>query len=255
MKKSKIDGSYDPRYYTLDRLNEVSLSNISLNLKQFMKDYDITEYPIDCFRLVKKIQDAKLIHLEVLEEGRMSAAFNAVATYLPEVDSFQIVMKPVPKDWQKRSSWRRCNFSLAHELGHVFCGHLDVPKNMKSLEYGVFMLDSGKYVGNVGLINISIEHRHADISYYIDKDIRSQGIATEASAAMLKYGFCELGFEKISGLCMSCNSPSRRVMEKLGMKYEGTSRNELFKNGIFYDIDRLSILKSEYFALNTICNS
>ena len=131
----------------------------------------------------------------------------------------------------------------------------DSKKNMKSLEYGVFMLDSGKYVGNVGLINISIEHRHADISYYIDKDIRSQGIATEASAAMLKYGFCELGFEKISGLCMSCNSPSRRVMEKLGMKYEGTSRNELFKNGIFYDIDRLSILKSEYFALNTICNS
>ena len=80
MKKSKIDGSYDPRYYTLDRLNEISLSNVSLNLKQFMKDYDITEYPIDCFRLVKKIQDAKLIHLEVLEEGRMSAAFNAVAT-------------------------------------------------------------------------------------------------------------------------------------------------------------------------------
>ena len=134
MKKSKIDGSYDPRYYTLDRLNEISLSNVRLNLKQFMKDYDITEYPIDCFRLVKKIQDAKLIHLEVLEEGRMSAAFNAVATYLPEVDSFQIVMKPVPKDWQKRSSWRRCNFSLAHELGHVFCGHLDVPKNMKSPE-------------------------------------------------------------------------------------------------------------------------
>ena len=134
MKKSNIAGSYDPRYYTLDRLNEVSLSNVRISLKQFMKDYDVTEYPIDCFKLVRKIQDAKLIHLEVLEEGRMSAAFNAVATYLPEVDSFQIVMKPVPKDWQRRSSWRRCNFSLAHELGHVFCGHLDVPKNMKSAE-------------------------------------------------------------------------------------------------------------------------
>ena len=134
MKKSNIAGSYDPRYYTLDRLNEVSLSNVRISLKLFMKDYDVTEYPIDCFKLVRKIQEAKLIHLEVLEEGRMSAAFNAVATYLPEVDSFQIVMKPVPKDWKKRSSWRRCNFSLAHELGHVFCGHLDVPKNMKSAE-------------------------------------------------------------------------------------------------------------------------
>ena len=34
-----------------------------------MKDYDVTEYPVDCFRLVKKIQDAGIIHLEVKEEA------------------------------------------------------------------------------------------------------------------------------------------------------------------------------------------
>ena len=134
MKTNNEVGFYDPRYYTLDRLNEVSLSNVRISLKQFMEDYDVTEYPIDCFKLVRKIQDAKLIHLEVMEEGRMSSAFNAVATYLPEVDSYMIVMKPVPRGWQRRSPWRRCNFSLAHELGHVFCGHLYVPKNMKSVE-------------------------------------------------------------------------------------------------------------------------
>ena len=97
MKTNNEVGSYDPRYYTLDRLNEVSLSNVRISLKQFMEDYDVTEYPIDCFKLVRKIQDAKLIHLEVMEEGRMSSAFNAVATYLPEVDSYMIVMKPVPR--------------------------------------------------------------------------------------------------------------------------------------------------------------
>ncbi|MBR3429772.1 MAG: ImmA/IrrE family metallo-endopeptidase, partial [Clostridia bacterium] len=113
---------------------EISLSNVNLSLKQFMKDYDVTEYPVDCFRLVKKIQDAGIIHLEVKEEGRMSPAFNAVATYLPEVDSFQIVMKPVPEHWQQKSAWRRCNFTLAHELGHIFCGHLEIPKNMKTAE-------------------------------------------------------------------------------------------------------------------------
>ncbi len=64
----------------------------------------------------------------------MSPAFNAVATYLPEVDSFQIVMKPVPEHWQQNSAWRRCNFTLAHELGHIFCGHLEIPKNLKTAE-------------------------------------------------------------------------------------------------------------------------
>ncbi len=130
-----MNGLFDPRYYTLDRLGEISLSNVNISLKRFMKDYDVTEYPVDCFRLVHRIQESKLIYLEVLEEGGLSPAFNAVATYLPEVDSFQIVMKPVPPDWRKRSAWRRCNFTLAHELGHIFCGHLNVPKSMKSAEW------------------------------------------------------------------------------------------------------------------------
>ena len=46
---------------------------------------------------------------------------------------------------------------------------------------------------------------------------------------------------------MSCNPASRRVMEKIGMKFEGTLRQDLLKDGIYYDIDRLSILKSEYY--------
>ena len=84
MKRNNQKGSYDPRYYTMDRLGEISLSNVNINLKQFMHDYDVTDYPIDCFKLVKKIQETALIHLQVLEEGRMSPAFNAVAAYFPE---------------------------------------------------------------------------------------------------------------------------------------------------------------------------
>lgn len=117
---------------------------------------------------------------------------------------------------------------------------------MQSLEYGVFLKNTRRYVGNVGLINISLQHNHADISYYIDRDHQNIGIATEAAAEMLRFGFCDLGFEKISGVCLSVNPASRRVMEKLGMKYEGTSRHELLKNGVYYDTDRLSILKNEY---------
>ena len=82
MSNNSIAGSFDPRYYTLDRLNEVSLSNVRIKLKQFLKDYDVTDYPVDCYRLVRTIQDVGLIHLEVKEEARMSAAFNSIQGYL-----------------------------------------------------------------------------------------------------------------------------------------------------------------------------
>ena len=121
-------------------------------------------------------------------------------------------------------------------------------------EYGVFLIDSGYYIGNVGLINIDRNHAHADISYYIDSGFMNNGFATEASLEMLRYGFDNLGLHKINGVCMSCNTASRRVMEKTGMKYEGTLRQDLYKDGIYYDIDRLSILKDEYYTIRKVEN-
>lgn len=120
-----------------------------------------------------------------------------------------------------------------------------------ALEYAVLLRENNRYIGNVGLINISHDHNRADISYFIDKDYMNKGYATEAAAVMLNFGFEGLGYHKISGVCMSANTASRRVMEKLGMTYEGTLREDLYKDGIYYDIDRLSILRSEYF---TNCN-
>ena len=65
---------------------------------------------------------------------------------------------------------------------------------------------------------------------------------------MLQYGFGKLKLNKISGLCMSMNGASRRVMEKIGMKAEGVQRQDLLKDGIYYDLDRLSILRNEFFT-------
>ncbi len=117
-----------------------------------------------------------------------------------------------------------------------------------AFEYAVFLKDTGRYIGNVGLINMDFIHLHADISYYIDYAVTKQGYATEAAAAMVRYGFEELGFHKINGVCMSKNPASRRVMEKLGMQYEGTLREDLYKDGVFYDLDRLSLLRHEYYT-------
>ncbi len=115
-------------------------------------------------------------------------------------------------------------------------------------EFAMILKNSGEYIGNVGLINISRLHNRAEISYYIDREYMNQGYTTEAALVMLKYGFKNLKLHKISGVCMSVNPASRRVMEKIGMTYEGTLREELFKDNEYYDLDRLSILRNEFFT-------
>lgn len=121
-------------------------------------------------------------------------------------------------------------------------------KDGSSYEFAVILRETGEYIGNVGIINVNVPHRRADISYYTDKNYRNYGYTTEAAAEMIRFGFEELGLHKISGLYMSVNPASGRVMEKLGMKYEGLLRCHMLKDGIFYDIVRKGILRDEYFT-------
>lgn len=116
------------------QLSAESLFVVGRSVRRFMREYEVRSYPLNCFRLLDTVREKKLIHLDILETRKLSAAFDAVAEYFPSVDSYVIVMKPVPEHWKDRSPDRRCNFTLAHELGHIFCGHLAIPFGAKSPE-------------------------------------------------------------------------------------------------------------------------
>ncbi|MDI7740596.1 GNAT family protein [Lysinibacillus fusiformis] len=82
---------------------------------------------------------------------------------------------------------------------------------------------------------MSNKHQRAEIGYFIDKNEWGKGYATEVAALMIEYGFEKLGLERIYGHCMSRNSASRKVMEKLGFKFEGTLRHAIKKGDVFED--------------------
>ena len=124
---------YDPRYYTLDRLTEESLFIVRSRLNRFLQDYDVS-WPVDCFALLEQIRSSGKISLEIKVNDGFSKGFDAVAMYFIKYNSYLIAMKPVPAGWKTRSRWRRCNFTVAHELGHIFCGHLLIPDSQKSAE-------------------------------------------------------------------------------------------------------------------------
>jgi ribosomal-protein-alanine N-acetyltransferase len=61
-----------------------------------------------------------------------------------------------------------------------------------------------------------------EIGYGIAKEYWGRGFTTEAAAASLRYGFEELKLNRIVAVAMPENIASRRVMEKIGMRYERT---------------------------------
>ena len=65
---------------------------------------------------------------------------------------------------------------------------------------------------------------------------------------MLELGFRRLGFHRIWGKCHVLNAQSAKVLEKLGMTYEGTLREHVWLRDHFRSSRLYGMLKSEYRA-------
>ena len=63
-----------------------------------------------------------------------------------------------------------------------------------------------------------------EIVFLLKKAFWGKGLATEAARACLKYGFEHLKFALIVGITRSENISARRVLERIGMKYENDVR-------------------------------
>jgi RimJ/RimL family protein N-acetyltransferase len=61
----------------------------------------------------------------------------------------------------------------------------------------------------------------ADMNYRYPVQYRGKGFATEAAQAILRYGFVELGLDRINANVDLNNAASLKVIERLGMKVVG----------------------------------
>lgn len=62
----------------------------------------------------------------------------------------------------------------------------------------------------------------AEIGYRLRRACWGQGLAPEGASALVSWGFNSGGCERIVATTMAVNHGSRRVMEKIGMKYMRT---------------------------------
>lgn len=101
-------------------------------------------------------------------------------------------------------------------------------------------------IGAIGLVHIEKEHQHAEMGYWIGKPFWGKGYCTEAARAMLDYSFNSVNLNRVYANHMVHNPASGKVMQKIGMKYEGRLRKHFNKWGEYVDIDIYGILREEF---------
>jgi len=116
----------------------------------------------------------------------------------------------------------------------------------ESGEWAIEWKETGRVIGVAAFIEWSNKHKCLEIGYFLSEDYWGKGIVTEALQELIYYGFSELNSIRIEGRCDTDNTGSQKVMQKLGMKYEGTLRKNEYIKGEFRDTQVYSLLSSEY---------
>lgn len=101
-------------------------------------------------------------------------------------------------------------------------------------------------IGGTGFRIDQPAHRGAELGYVLHHDYWGRGIATEAAAAVMRFGFESANLHRIIARCHPDNIGSARVMEKLGMRYEGRQRHVMWMKGAWWDFLVYSLLDFEW---------
>jgi len=108
------------------------------------------------------------------------------------------------------------------------------------------VLFDGEVVGQLSLNEISGgAARSASIGYWVSQHVAGRGITPTAVALAIDYAFGELGLHRIEICIRPENQPSLRVVQKLGLRYEGRRERYLNIAGKWCDHECFAVTAEE----------
>ena len=116
----------------------------------------------------------------------------------------------------------------------------------KNLYYDFGIEYEGKLIGTCGFSSFDLENDSGEIGYVLSRKYWGQGLASEAVRRVLKFGFEELGLNRIYARIMAGNEKSEALAQGCGMRPEGYFKEAVKAKGEYRDISIYAITKKEY---------
>lgn len=176
-----------------------------------------------------KIPVNSQIHLELINDEHAPPIFEMVnqhRTYLREWLSFVDRMQTV-------------DFAQ-----HFVKGTMQ--RNQDGMEHAFVIYADGVMVGRIGIYKIDHQNKIGEIGYWVVEDYQGKGIVTASCQAIVKFGFEELGLNRLEIKCGTGNLKSQGIPKRLGFKMEGVLSEAEFLHGHYIDLNLYSLIKSDF---------
>jgi RimJ/RimL family protein N-acetyltransferase len=105
---------------------------------------------------------------------------------------------------------------------------------------------TGNLVGGCRIEIRSAANGVGDLGYVLARPHWGRGYATEATRALVGFGFEQLALHRIWATCDVRNAASARVLEKIGMEREGLLRHSVRRKGEWQDSYLYAILEPDW---------
>ncbi len=111
--------------------------------------------------------------------------------------------------------------------------------------FGIFVDD--RFAGEINLSGVQRgPFQNAYVGYWIDQAQAGNGYVPEALVVVARFAFEEIGLHRLQVAIIPRNRPSRRVVEKLGLRDEGVAVRYLAINGAWEDHIRYALTAEEW---------
>ena len=208
--------SIDDREGAIAGLSEERVDDMSMAIRDMMRENDLAIKP----SWVPPTLATNRLILRPIELTDAEAIFNYAKN--PNVSRYTL--------WEPhRSSQESLNYIKDYIFGYYSKG---VPE-----PFGISLKeDPQKIIGTVGCFWTSKQARAMELAYAIGEEYWGKGIVAEASHAVIEFCFKEFSLKRVQARCKAENKPSARVMEKIGMTYEGTLKSAVFHRDRYWDM-------------------
>jgi ribosomal-protein-serine acetyltransferase len=140
--------------------------------------------------------------------------------------------------------WCHENYSI--EESREFIGSRAIgSQGAEWYSFGIFETDGGRFLGGVGINFINRVHQMANLGYWVRTSAAGRGVATRATRLAAKFGFEQLGLQRVEIVVAVDNQASQRVAEKAGATREGVLRRRLLIRGVSMDAVLFSLVPED----------
>jgi len=108
-------------------------------------------------------------------------------------------------------------------------------RTARSLSLQIVRRRDGALLGGIGLHALDLPTGTAEIGYFVGREFRRQGYATEAVGTLVRVAFRELGLHRIEAHVFAGNTRSAGVLRRSGFRREGRLRARVRKDGRWVD--------------------